>query len=271
MGDSLKKVKSGDALAIPASTFNAFVDAARDFQSRQLQQSRAASQSAPHTGIILVKNASGADRSRFDILGVDSPVFSPAEALGSFQSSVVVNGVTPTTASHAGRFVVLLEPLASNAIGKAVVAGAVPVQLTIDSDSDKFADVNNGQCGSLKSAKSGAAAILWKAAASGTVWAIVRIGAGGGVEAGTAVTPAVLLPAAFETEAAQADTWGRDNPSAGTDGVSVRLQTRSAYNEAGDQKLYAYYREFVFDSRGCMKSISAETRVIVDTPGSYPS
>ena len=141
----------------------------------------------------------------------------------------------------------------------------------MDGAGDQFADVNNGQCGSLKSAKSGSAAILWKGTTSGTTWAIIRIGAGGSVEAGTAVTPAVLLPAAFETEAAQADTWDRVNPPAGKDGVTVRLQTRSAYNEAGDQKLYAYYRELVFDSRGCIKSISAETRVIVDTPGSYPS
>lgn len=38
MGDCLKKVQSGDPLAIPAATFNTFVDAAQDFLRRQDQQ-----------------------------------------------------------------------------------------------------------------------------------------------------------------------------------------------------------------------------------------
>ncbi len=46
MPDNLKKVKSGDALVIPAQTFNTFIDAARDFRSRQ--QGRA--QTAQQTG-----------------------------------------------------------------------------------------------------------------------------------------------------------------------------------------------------------------------------
>ena len=32
MGDTLKKVKPGDPLAIPAEAFNTFIDAARDFR-----------------------------------------------------------------------------------------------------------------------------------------------------------------------------------------------------------------------------------------------
>ena len=35
MGDVLKKVKAGDRLKIPAATFNAFIDATRDFQARR--------------------------------------------------------------------------------------------------------------------------------------------------------------------------------------------------------------------------------------------
>ena len=38
--DALKKVQSGDPLVIPAQTFNTFIDAARDFKARQLQQGR---------------------------------------------------------------------------------------------------------------------------------------------------------------------------------------------------------------------------------------
>ncbi len=63
MSDTLKKVKSGEPLKIPVVTFNTFVDAARDFRC---------------SGIALVKNASGLDRGRFNILGRPSPTGSAA-------------------------------------------------------------------------------------------------------------------------------------------------------------------------------------------------
>ena len=40
MGDAFKKVQSGDALRIPAETFNTFIDAARDFKARRQSSSR---------------------------------------------------------------------------------------------------------------------------------------------------------------------------------------------------------------------------------------
>ncbi len=83
---------------------------------------------------------------------------------------------------------------------------------------------------------------------------------------GTADNPETILPSTFETEAAQTDTWDRGDQDSGEDGVSVRLQTRTAYDDTSDEKLYAYYRTFVFDSNGVLKTISAETRVTVDTP-----
>lgn len=88
--------------------------------------------------------------------------------------------------------------------------------------------------------------------------------------AGTKAVPAIILPAAFETEAAEADTWDQSAPPGGKDGVSVRLQTRMAYNHAGDEKLYAYYRTFVYDSSGTLATISAETRIEVDAPDACP-
>ncbi len=84
---------------------------------------------------------------------------------------------------------------------------------------------------------------------------------------GTADTPETILPAAFETEAAQADTWDRDNQDSGEDGVNVRVVMRVVYDDASDEKLYAHYRTFKFDSEGALMTISAETRVTVDTPG----
>jgi len=65
MTGALKKVKSGDALVIPAQTFNTFIDAASDFRSRQQGRAQTAQQRFRSSGIILIKNVSGYDWDRF--------------------------------------------------------------------------------------------------------------------------------------------------------------------------------------------------------------
>ena len=79
MSDHLKKVKTGDSLVIPAQTFNTFIDAARDFRARQQGRAQTAQPGFRSSGIILVKNASGADQNRFAILGIDSPIITPTD------------------------------------------------------------------------------------------------------------------------------------------------------------------------------------------------
>ena len=86
------------------------------------------------SGVGLVKNASGSDQSRFAVLGIDDVVFSPSDSLIGFQNGSVLSCITPAIADHIGKFVVLLEPLASGRIGLACVSGVVPVQVA------KFAD-----------------------------------------------------------------------------------------------------------------------------------
>lgn len=54
--------------------------------------------------------------------------------------------------------------------------------------------------------------------------------------------------------------------SSGANGVKVKLHTRSVYNNSGDEKLYGYQREFIFDKEGRLYSISAETRYEIDAP-----
>jgi hypothetical protein len=90
---------------------------------------------------------------------------------------------------------------------------------------------------------------------------------------GTAVDPYLLLPnpADWETETAQADTWDRAAPPANKDGVSIQVcMTRVAYNDAGDKTLYSFERTLVFDSHGCLLTISAETRRTIDSPVECP-
>lgn len=70
---NLLKVQSGDPLEIPADTWNTMLDAARDFQNRR--QDQQAGRGHPGGGAVLVYNSSGAARARFDVRGIDSPIF----------------------------------------------------------------------------------------------------------------------------------------------------------------------------------------------------
>ena len=61
MGDPLKKVQAGAPLVVPATAWNAFIDAAEDFQRRQHDQSARTGRQFRESGIVPLKNASGSD------------------------------------------------------------------------------------------------------------------------------------------------------------------------------------------------------------------
>ena len=167
MGDTFKKVQSGDPLRIPAETFNTFIDAAQDFKSRRQSSSRKPAFDLQQTGIVSVRNTSGADRERFEVLGIDRPIFTPTDNLLSFQNQIAFIGVTPTEEDHLGRFVVLLEPLRDGMIGQACLSGVCPIRLNVLDEEHDWADIEDGETDSLKTDTAGSAFILWKEDSSG--------------------------------------------------------------------------------------------------------
>jgi hypothetical protein len=183
MGDALGKVQSGEKLRIPAAAYNAFIDTALDLRRRQQTSQQDSTPQARQTGIILVRNDSGADRGRFDVLGVSGVVITPTDNPDAFKSKIALIGASPAEAQHAGRFVVLLEPIAASKIGQACASGVTIARVDVVDTEHQFADVSDGSAAQLKSAEGGAGAILWKESGTGVKWAVVRIGAGGGAEA----------------------------------------------------------------------------------------
>jgi hypothetical protein len=144
-----------------------------------------------------------ADRGRFDVLGITGPVLTPTENLDAFKSRVVLHGGVPQ-ASHAGRFVVLAEPVAAGAIGRAFVDGVCPVRVEMDDESHGFADVAAGVTATLRSAASGTAQLLWVQPQEARddpaiAWTIVRIGGGGGGGSSVAVMFAEVQSASGTT------------------------------------------------------------------------
>ncbi len=184
MAGTLNKVKSGDPLVIPAATFNTFIDAARDFQQRQRATSREAQRESRQTGIVLVRNESGADRARFDVLGIAGPIIKPVDNAGEFTNRFSLRGALPSV-THAGRFAVLLEPAKDQAIVRAVVDGVTVVRVRMNDEAHGSADIEIGQAGQLTSGDAGAARLLWVEPVEDRqdpeiAWTVARVGGGGG-------------------------------------------------------------------------------------------
>ena len=187
---SLRHVQRGQPLNIRADDWNRIVDATRAFYEQAPGRGGPATvgtSGGRQASVIRVKNASGQDQPRFAVLGIDGPIIPPDEHEAEFQRQVALSCVTPTAehgASGGGRFVVLQEPLADGAIGRACVSGVTVVRLQVENEDDTIADVADGESAHLVSGTSGNAVILWKEAegegdTSGGRWAIVRIGGGG--------------------------------------------------------------------------------------------
>jgi len=175
----MKKVFSGQPLDIPAPTYNDMVEAAKADRARKLSASGGRSEyMPPDTDVILVQNDSGADRERFDILGIDDVVITPTENAEEFKSRVALSGIEPVPNTHLGRFVVLLEPIADGKLGRACISGVCPCQIDVIDAGHKYADINpdSGDRFRAASRQFGGAEILWKESGTGTKWAVLRLG-----------------------------------------------------------------------------------------------
>jgi len=202
MGDSLKRVLPGDPLRIPAATFNTLIDVARDHLANRQNATRQPGMALPQPGVILtIRNDSGSDRDRFEVLGVDEPVFPPEDNTADMSRGPVMSCVTPADPDHLGAFVVLLEPIAAGAVGRAMVQGAVPVQVDFtDTDPNTWADISDGVAANLKAMATGSARILWRTGDpgdTGVEWCICELT--GGSDKCVAVTSEDSTPAALRS------------------------------------------------------------------------
>jgi len=174
---SLRKVRSGQKLSIPAAAYNTFIDAAVDFRHRTSGIEQKAEPSIRQSGIVLVRNDSGSDQNRLAVLGIDSPIIGPASNEDEFKNRVALSCVTPAAATHEGRFVILVEPIADGKIGRAYADGICPARVQVEDEDHAFADIKDGDTSCLESRASGAAHILWKETGTGLKWAVIRLSA----------------------------------------------------------------------------------------------
>ena len=178
-GTQLAKVQKGDPLIIKASTFNAFVDAAAAHRRGRFGVGRTITRDAGQSVVVPIKNNSGADRSRYDVLGIDGPLFDPATYPDSYKERVTLKGITPATGTHEGNFAILLEPIASGEIGQAAIAGLSVVQVNVvdaDAEAFDFAEIKNATAGYLTKSATGTARVVTIQSGTGTKWAVISFG-----------------------------------------------------------------------------------------------
>jgi hypothetical protein len=177
----LKHVQPGQPIGQPSAFVrNAFVDAALDHQRRRASQGGRPQISGGNHGVVLVRNDSGGDCGRYFVLGIDEPIITPTDNLDEFRTRVAFSCVRPDAVYHFGKFVILLEPLASGAIGRGLVSGVCPVAISTEDGQVAWADVDDDSTSTLRAAETGSAKILWmESESAGTHWAIVQLGAAG--------------------------------------------------------------------------------------------
>lgn len=174
-GDHFKKVQAGQPLRIGAQTFNTLLDVARDWQSRRQSLSSEPARDVRQSGVVLVRNDSGEDRQRFEVLAIDGPLISPEDNAEEFKRRVVLKGAVPSLHEYAGRIVVLLEPIAAGQLGRAQIDGVCPAVIDAPDGVKGFADV--GQEGyRLAMRDTGSVEVLWHDGQEEAGLAIVRLG-----------------------------------------------------------------------------------------------
>jgi len=177
MSRRVRHVRPGDRLKVKASDWNSFADAANAHMARQFSGGARGSSAPAAAGMVLVKNASGAARDRFDVLGISGVLIDPDDSEAGFLERVALSGATPDEDLHLGKFVILAEPAASGAIARAWAFGACPVTIDVDDvDEADYADIADGVTGYLTAGLTGGARILWRDGGTGQQWAVVLIG-----------------------------------------------------------------------------------------------
>ena len=166
---AFQKVQSGSRLdSLSAETWNGFIDAALDFRKRQNGNAAALLAQDYNAGIVRIRNDSGADRRRYEVLGIKNDLVILPSTDSNWTEAPCLKGAVPTAASYLRRFVVCQEPIANGDIGRALIAGVTPVKVKILNTADDFCDILDSDATQLVTSCWGAAQILWMDTSGGT-------------------------------------------------------------------------------------------------------
>lgn len=178
-----KKFSSGNPLSISASDWNAMIDAA--IAHRNKQNSATGKESGyGRRPVVLVRNSSGTNIVRGQILGIEAPIILPTTNENEFLSGIALDCDAAVIADHSGKFVVAVEPITDGKIGSAVAFGMAHCLINVISETDEYIDAPATAGYIAESCASGSARIVWREGGTGEQWGIVQLmsGAGGSAD-----------------------------------------------------------------------------------------
>lgn len=121
-----------------------------------------------------IKNNSGSSQNRFAILGIDNVLYPPGSALEDFKNEIVLVGSTPSTASHKGKFAILLDDVRANEYARCYASCLCQVKVDVTDVNLQHAEIKNGSTSELVTDPEGSAFIVWREGGTGVQWAVIR-------------------------------------------------------------------------------------------------
>jgi len=193
-GDTGKASSGQPFKAPPAEIWNGMVDAGEAYRTGRLGVSDPGPTRPRETDIIKLRNSSGADRARGEILWIDGKAVTELT-----DESIWLDGKTPTAD---GYFAILKEPIVSTGVGRAQVSGCCLASVTVGNADHRRAKPAAGTY-VLVSADDGPIEIVYAPSGTGELECVVRFG--NDVPAIIIMTPSGGIPARSGTTVGKAD------------------------------------------------------------------
>lgn len=168
----MHKLTQGGPLTIYAQDWNMLCDMVE--QIRKGEENHALNRSAIRT-YVQVYNGTGDIASEGTVWELGEPLITPEEGLDSFQAHPVFT-LVKTTSETEGTLCVLTAPINPNEQGVGVVTGAVPLQCSVASETDRWAKPDGN--GGMVTGADGQVQLVYANQATG--WCYAILGAGGG-------------------------------------------------------------------------------------------
>jgi hypothetical protein len=128
---------------------------------------------------VLVRNTTGQVTPRLGVLSVNGVEIDPTGGTLSgsdaasnrareFAFQPVLRGVAPNPAFYGDKFVICLEPIASNALGRAIISGMFACKVRINNTNHNYAMPLSNDRTQLQSTSCGPVLLIWKDVAGWT-------------------------------------------------------------------------------------------------------
>ncbi|MCL2624403.1 MAG: hypothetical protein FWD31_12135 [Planctomycetaceae bacterium] len=173
MKNDFQHVRSGEPIVIPATAYNAMLDAAQAHRNRRMNLSpRGAGFDSLH---VYVENATGRLLERFNVVGLDGP--SETQNPDIFCNRIAFKGVVPRK-EHAQRYAILQQDAAPGMMVRACLSGVTIAKVRVERAPNNMGGLScNAAADTTEYLElGGGASILWIDTGTGVKWSIIRIG-----------------------------------------------------------------------------------------------